>query len=442
MRNDSGILSASIAGALALLMLFATAPASPAQDWPGFRGPARDGQVSGWPERLAEPGAWPPTLERRWRAAVGLGHASPVTHGDAVVVFTREGEEEVLRALDAATGDERWRSAYPAPYTMHRSAVSHGPGPKATPEVADGRVFTLGISGILSGWDAADGSLLWRRSEEARFPDVRWPLYGTGASPLALPGGAVVLVHLGEPGHGVLGALDAANGETVWELDGDGPAYVSPTVLDVAGTSAVFTMTEERIVAVAPETGRALWERPFTTPYDQNIVVPLLLPDGETVVFAGLGNATFAERFRPGTGGVLVSETVWEADDSPLYMSSPVLADGRILAFSERNSGQFVSLDPATGRSIWRSPPRTGENAALLVFGRTALALTDAAELLVLDPDAADFAPIRRYPVASTPTWAHPLPIPGGLLTKDESDLTAWRFPAGPHRAREHRPGE
>lgn len=398
-------------------------------DWPGFRGPKRDGQVTGWPDRLADPGAWPEALEPGWRVEVGLGHASPVVVGEQVFVFSREGEDETLRALDAATGEARWKSGYPAPYTMHRSALSHGPGPKATPEVAGGRVFTLGISGILSAWNATDGALLWRRTEEDRFRAAQWPLYGTGASPLALPGGETVLVHLGEPAGGVLAALDAATGETVWEIAGDGPAYVSPKLARVAGRNTAFTMTEERILAVAPESGEVLWELPFTTPYDQNIVTPLPLPDGETVVLAGLANPTFAVRFSANGGEELAGETAWSVDGSPFYMSSPVLAGGRILGFSERNSGQFVSLDPTTGESRWRGPPRAGENASLLAFGDTVIALTDGAELFVLDPAAESFAPRRVYSVADNPTWAHPAPLPDGLLIKDETRLTRWRIP-------------
>lgn len=415
-------------GAAAVVGLAVGAAAQDAPDWPGFRGLARDGQVAGWPDRLADPTAWPETLEQGWRVEVGLGHASPAVVGGRVFVFAREGEDEALRALDAATGEVIWRSADPAPYTMHRSALSHGPGPKATPEVAAGRVFTLGISGILSAWDAADGRLLWRRTEEERFVRARWPLYGTGASPLALPGGDIVLVHLGEPDNGVLAALDAATGETVWEIAGDGPAYVSPKLARIAGRDTVFTMTEERILALAPETGEVWWELPFTTPYDQNIVTPLPLPDGETVVFAGLANATVAVRFSADDTGQLASEAMWSVEDSPFYMSSPVLAAGRILGFSERNSGQFVSLDPATGASLWRSPPRSGENAALLAFGNAVLALTDSGELLVLDPATESFEPLRRYSVADTPTWAHPVPLPEALLIKDEAHLTAWRI--------------
>ena len=109
-------------------------------------------------------------------------------------------------------------------------------------------------------------------------------------------------------------------------------------------------------------------------------------------------------------------------------MSNPVLAGGRLVGFSERNSGQFVALDPATGADFWRSPPRSGENAAVLVAGRTVLALTDAADLLVLDPAASSYEPLRTYEVAPSPTWAHPVPVEDGLLIKDERHLTRWNF--------------
>ena len=411
------------AAALAIAM-----SAAAQEDWPGFRGPHRDGRVTGWPEAMNDPRGWPESLEQRWRIPVGLGHASPVVHDGTAFVFTREGAEEVLRALRPADGTEVWRASYPAPYTMNPAAVGHGPGPKATPDIAAGRIFTLGISGILSAWNAGDGSLLWRRPPDPRFGGAESPLFGAGSSPGASPAGDVVLVHLGGPDNGTFAVLAAATGETVWEHFGDGPAYVSPTVVKVAGVQAIPTMTEERIVLLAPADGRVLWEMPFTTPYDQNIVNPAVLPGGEVVIFAGLASPTFAVRFREAPDGALSGETVWEAGDSPFYMSNPVLAGDRLIGFSERNSGQFVAMDPRTGADFWRSPPRRGENAALLVAGDAVLALTDQAELLVLDPAAAAFEPLRRYEVAPSPTWAHPVPLSGGLLVKDETHLALWTF--------------
>ncbi len=390
--------------------------------WNGFRGPDRDGQVTGWPEHLTEAAAWPEALREVWRVPVGLGHASPILDGDSILLFAGDGGEEVLHRLRLEDGAPEWSVSQPAPYTMHPAATSHGPGPKSTPALGSGRVYTLGISGILTARNAASGALLWRQH---RFPEAPVPLYGAGSSPLAHDGR--VIAHLGGPGNGVLVALDGATGETVWEIP-DAPAYASPALATVAGRPTLLTMTETRILLLAPEDGQVRWEMPFRTPYDQNIANPLVLPDGETVVFGGLDHPAFAVRFRA-EGERLRGETAWEADRTQLYMSSPVRAKGRLFAFGERNSGQFVSFDPATGADIWRSPPRSGENAALLSHGGVVLALTDGAELLVFDAADDEYRPARLYQVAPSPTWAQPVPVPDGILIKDRENLTRFAIP-------------
>jgi len=127
----------------------------------------------------ALPAQWPEALKKRWETPVGSGHASPVVSGNRVVVIAREGDQEIVRALDVASGKEIWRAAYPAPYTVNSAAWAHGPGPKSTPAIAVGRVFTFGIGGILSAFDLASGKLIWRLPA----PGVL-PLYGTATSPL------------------------------------------------------------------------------------------------------------------------------------------------------------------------------------------------------------------------------------------------------------------
>ena len=117
-----------------------------AADWPQWRGPDRDGTIPGLTARTD----WPHSLSPGWKVTVGEGHASPVVVGDRVYVFSRQGEDEVVQALALGSGETLWRQAYPAPYEMNSAAYDHGKGPKSTPVVADGRVCTLGISGILA----------------------------------------------------------------------------------------------------------------------------------------------------------------------------------------------------------------------------------------------------------------------------------------------------
>jgi hypothetical protein len=135
---------------LAVLTALAAAGAQTSTDWPQWRGPSRDGAV-----HAALPSLWPEALKKRWETPIGAGHSSPVVSGNRVVVIARQGDQEIVRALDVATGKEIWRAAYQAPYIVNSAAWAHGPGPKSTPAIAGGRVFALGIGGILSAFDLA-----------------------------------------------------------------------------------------------------------------------------------------------------------------------------------------------------------------------------------------------------------------------------------------------
>src|SRR5437016_4818451 len=122
-----------------------------AQDWPQWRGPNRDGVAASF----TAPKVWPDKLKTVWKLQVGLGHSSPVFVGRRVYLLSRQEENEVASCFDLDTGKQLWRDSYPTPYMMNPAAVSHGKGPKSTPVVYNNKLYTLGISGILSCYDAA-----------------------------------------------------------------------------------------------------------------------------------------------------------------------------------------------------------------------------------------------------------------------------------------------
>lgn len=387
-------------------------------DFPQWRGPQRDGSVAG----LDVPASWPDKLTRRWQVPVGEGHSCPVVSGGRIFQHSREGEQEVLRAIDPASGKVLWRQAYDAPYTMNPAARGHGKGPKSTPVVAGGRVCTLGISGILACFSAESGELLWRKSYDAEF-DQTSPLFGTAMSPLV--DNDTLIAHVGGHGGGALRAFEAANGETKWNWSGDGPGYASPVIAELDGARQLVTQTESKIVALSLESGELLWEIPFTTRSTQNIVTPISYRD--TLILSGLGNPTMAVRPRR-QGGGWTTDTLWRSDESSMYMTSPVLVGDLLFGFTNRNSGQLFCLNAATGEIHWTGPPRSGRNAALLVTGDTLLSLTDEAKLAVIRATAGQYEPIKEYTVADSPTWAHPVPCGDGLLIKDETSLAFWSW--------------
>jgi outer membrane protein assembly factor BamB len=352
---------------------------------------------------------------------VGAGHSSPVVSGGKVFQLSRVGEREVVRAFGLSDGKLLWENAYEAPYRVNPAAVTHGTGPKSTPLVSGGRVFTLGIAGAVSSLDEATGKLLWRSDFGERFTETS-PLYGNAMSPVVAKG--KLLVHLGGPGKGALLALAPETGKPIWSYDGDGPGYASPIVVTLSGTELVVTQTDGHLVGVALESGKLAFQVPFTTPYDQNVVTPIL--DGDRLIFAGLDAPTTAIVLE-GAGGSLQAREAWRSPVS-FYMSTPVLAGGRLIGLSNRRRGQMVALDAKSGSTLWESEGRLGDNAAFVLMGDWVVALTSEGELLVIRSDATSFSPARRYSVAETATWAHPVPAEAGILIKDESDLTLWSY--------------
>ena len=141
---------------LGVLLLGCTlVPTAKGQDWPRWRGANGDGVVTGF----TAPTTWPVALKQKWKITVGEGHASPLVVGKRVYQHARQGENEIVQAIDLETGKQLWQDSYPVAYTMNPAATGHGKGPKSTPVFANGKLYTLGITGVLSCYDVATGKL-------------------------------------------------------------------------------------------------------------------------------------------------------------------------------------------------------------------------------------------------------------------------------------------
>lgn len=379
-----------------------------AQEWTQWRGPNRDGAMPAgqaarnWPERLKE----------GWKANVGEGHSSPVTSSGRVFQFARKGDSEVTAAFDLTSGKKVWERAYAAPYEMNPAAMGHGKGPKSTPVLSAGKLYTFGITGTLSCVDATSGNPVWRYDSGSVWKTSS-PTFGVAMSPIAVGGN--IIAHVGTDKNGALTAFDAASGKVKWQWKGEGPAYSSPVLLK----STLVTFSAERLIGVNVSNGALEWELPFSTPYVQNAVTPFVI--GDIVVYGGLTHPMTAARV---VGTQL--QKLWDNKDAGMYMSSPVMASGLLHGLSNRNKGQFVSVDPKSGKTVWTSDGRQGENAALIAQGDLVFALTTDSELHVMRASAKGLEPLRKYTVANSPTWAHPVILGSGVLVKDKDSLAVW----------------
>ncbi|MDA1185727.1 MAG: PQQ-like beta-propeller repeat protein [Acidobacteria bacterium] len=378
-----------------------------------WRGANRDGVITGF----AEPAVWPEQLTERWQIDIGLGYATPLVVGNRVYMFSRQGDDEVMSAIDAGNGDVLWRTSYPAPFTMHSAATGHGAGPKSTPVLSGGRLFAIGMTGVVTAYDAESGAQVWQKPGS---PEV--PLYTTHSfSPLVE--GDTVIFHLGGEERGELTAFDVDSGDVVWSWNGDAPAYGSPIVATFGGVRQLVTITKGKLVGLDAATGVLLWERPFASGNSTNSITPVLY--GQTVIAWGhAGPATAVRVARQ--NNQWVAETVWENAEIPGRMSNAVLSGDVMFGLTSRNLGQYFAINAGTGEILWTSVGRQAGNVALARAGDVLFSLEDDGELVILRASQTGFEPVRRYTVAEDETWTQPAIVGNRVFVKDVSTLTLW----------------
>ena len=404
MRKDSGVLICGVC-LIAGWSLWA-------QDWPQWRGPSRDGTAP-----FSEPKTWPEKLTTKWKSVVGEGYASPIFAGGRILQFARKGDNEVAMGVDPESGKILWQQSYAAPYEPVPSAARHGKGPKSTPLYYDGRLYTFGISGILSSFEATTGKLEWRKEYSKDFKGT-WPQFGTSMSPVASDGLVVVLI--GTNDDGAIAAYEAKSGDQRWIWKGDGPAYASPVIVETGGVKQVVTLTQKYAVGLSLASGDLLWRIDFPGRSGMNIPTPLRF--GQRLILAG----------DPGTMLVQVNkqdnawkaEKAWQISELTMRFSSPVQKGNLIFGFSNRNSGMFFCVDAESGKTLWTSEARQGDNAVILISGELLFLLKDNAELIVARASGDGFKPLHRYQVADSATYANPLMLTKGIVIKDNTTLS------------------
>jgi outer membrane protein assembly factor BamB len=245
-------------------------------------------------------------------------------------------------------------------------------------------------------------------------------LTGTSMSPII--DGELLIAHVGGTEGAIVG-FDRTTGAEKWSWKGEGPAYASPIIASFGGTRHLITQTKTNLVGLSPGDGRLLWKIPFTTEFEQNIITPVVA-DG-LLIYAGISKPTTAVRLVQ-EGGAWKPQQAWENAEIPMYMSSPVAAGGVLYGFTHRNRGQFFAVDVKSGKTLWTSPPRQAENAALVAAGQVIIATTTEGELAVLRQGRTGFDLVKKYTVGESPIWAHPAFTPNGILIKDAETLSMW----------------
>ena len=384
-----------------------------AQDWPQFRGINRDGKVTGF----KAPQAWPKELTQQWKINVGFGDATPVLVGKKLYLSTRQGTDEVVLCLDAATGKELWKNVYAAPAVTGPSASQH-PGPRSTPAVASGKVVTFGVTGILSCLDAANGKLLWRKEN----PTNAIPSFYTGMSPIITDG--MCIIHAGKKDDGQVIAYDLNTGNEKWKWAGDGPAYSSPSVMTADGKKLLILITEKNIMALGLSDGKLLWQIAATVQQRfYNCVSPFI--DGQTIVYSGQGLGSKALKVEK-QGDQFTTKELWTNAEVGAKWNTTILKDGFLYGFTDQK--RIYCLNYATGQTAWIDNTVNSDFSTIVDCGSVIIGLTSTDNLIVFKPDGKEYSELAKYKVSESPIYAFPIISGDNIYIKDAESLILYKI--------------
>jgi outer membrane protein assembly factor BamB len=399
------------------MVCFAAAVAShvlvTAADWPQFLGPARNGVYAGPP--LAD--SWPASGPRvAWQKQVGQGFAGPAVADGRVIVFHRQGREEIVESLDAKTGSAQWRYAYA---TAYRDDFGFDEGPRAVPVVANGRVFTFGAEGVLSAIALATGKPVWSVDTKRRF-NVTKGFFGQAGSPLVEDGRVIANIGGSEDGNAAgIVAFNAGTGAVLWTATNHEASYSSPVTGVFGGKKLVLFFTRQALVGLDPSNGTQIFQRSWRSRSQAsvNAASPVVVDD---LIFISATYETGATVLRV-SGSTL--EPLWASDDvlSNHYATS-VYHEGHLYGFHGRQEfGQaFRAVELNTGKVKW-SQERFMAGTVLLAGDRL-LILRENGELILAaaSPDA--FRPLARARILTGVVRAYPALSDGFLYARDSAD--------------------
>ena len=405
------------------------APNTAASDWPRFLGPAHNAS-SPETKLLKE---WPKEgLPVVWELEKGKGWACPAISGERLVLFHRVGDHEVVDCLRAADGERLWHVEYDAPY---RDRYGASDGPRTSPVIADGRVFTFGVTGLLHCLELATGKIVWQR-DLARELQMELNFFGHGSTPLVL--GNRLIINVGAKDNLCVVALDTATGKQLWGARHEwGASYASPIPATLHGRECVlvFAGGESRpptggLLTIDANTGEVLNATPHRADIAESVNA------SSPVV---IGNRVFVTESY-GSGGEMIeiapdfsAKSAWKADKFGAYFMTPVVKDGVIYGFDGQSPrlAELVAHDVASGKELWRDDlgGKFGRGSLLAVDGAH-LALGEFGELLRLDLSRDGVKVLQRAKLFHAPeTWTLPA-LSRGLLYVCQNDRSADGKPA------------
>ena len=387
----------------------APAPTKPAE-WPGFRGPDRDSVIHG--TQIATDWAQSAPVQV-WRRPIGPGWSSFAVNGNLIYTQEQRGGDEVVSCYNLRTGEPVWR---------HRDATrfwesNGGAGPRGTPTLSGGRVYTIGATGVVNVLDAVTGAAVWSRNA-AKEINAKIPFWGISSSPIVVDD--VVIVGAG----GKLAGYEAATGKLRWSGVGSGFSYSSPQLVTIDRVPQVLFISGPGTTSVAPSTGKVLWEHKGE---GGAIVQPAMTAEGDVVVnaMAGAGGAGIRRIAVAHQGGKWTATERWTSTGLKPYFNDFVLHKGYAFGF-DNNILSCVDLQDGTRK--WKGGRYGNGQLVLLADQDLLLVLSEEGELALVKATPDQFTEVARVPGLEGKTWNHPVVVRDMLLVRNDHEMAAFRL--------------
>jgi outer membrane protein assembly factor BamB len=393
-----------------------------AESWDQWRGPNRDGRISGakWPAGLDEA-----RLKKRWQLPLGPSYSGPVMNAERVFITeTVDKKREQVTALRRSDGSVVWKRDWEGAMSVPFFARSNGDWIRATPALDGDTLYVAGMRDVLVALNSTDGSERWRLDFVKRF-GADLPTFGFVSSPLI--DGDSVYVQAG----GGVARLRKADGQVVWHgaRDGGGmmgSAFGSPVILTLAGKRQLVIQARTRLFGVALEDGAELWSLPVESFRGMNILTPTFA--GKDRLFtAAYGGKTLGIDIRSENGGFR-AVPAWEFKAQG-YMTSPIIHEGH--AYLQLRSQRALCIELATGAEKWTTSESFGKYWSMVAQSDRILALDERGELILFKATPEKFDVLSRRKVAESDAWAH-LAVDGSeLYIRELKALSVWDWSSG-----------
>ena len=390
-------------------VVFPPVPAAAATgpDWPGFRGPHRDDVVPGVRIKTDWTASPPVAL---WRRPVGPGWSSFAVRGGLIYTQEQRGPNEVVACYKLTTGEPVWVHGDPTRFWESNG----GPGPRGTPTLSNGRVYTFGATGILNVLKADDGAVVWSHNA-ASDTGMKTPQWGFASSPLVI-GDMVIVATAGQ-----LIAYDLVTGARRWLGPAHGASYSSPQVTTIDGVRQVLLLSEAGLTSVALADGALLWEHPWP---GYPIVQPALTADGNVLISVSDSSGTRRLAIAHGSAGWAVHE-LWTSKGLKPYFNDFVVHDGYAFGF---DGSILACIDLKDGTRKWKGGRYGNGQLILLADQDLLLVSSEEGELALVRAATDQFTELARFPALEGKTWNHPVLAGDVLLVRNGEQMAAFRL--------------